>query len=401
MTSSATPVLGMARDASLACAGALAVGGRPVSSLNMVFLLGGLGVGGAERQAMALAASLHRRGERVHVLALEDGPLGEAARSDGVPLTVLGRPFGFSPATLPRLGRFLRYTAPDVVYAFLEVQWLLALAAARTNRGTRVVLGLRTSRYERGRSTLRERVVFDLVRRSARQADLLIANSTSGLASFNAQCGVLVPGMVVPNGIDASALRQRVTAGNGVREAWGIPDGSTVVGHVGRLDPVKNHELLLDAFARLARSDSRLWLVCVGQGTIERRTTLVRRAERLGIASRVVFAGRRHDLADVYATFDVLALSSIREGFPNVVAEAMACGVPAVVTDTGAAGEIVGELGEVVSEAGAEAFAAGLHALLRRTSSTLSDACRSLVSERFTIDRSADRTLDAFQSLFR
>jgi glycosyltransferase involved in cell wall biosynthesis len=164
---------------------------------------------------------------------------------------------------------------------------------------------------------------------------------------------------------------------------------------------VKNHELLIDAFARLASNDPHVWLVCVGQGTTERRAVLAQRVEQSGIASRVVFAGPRDDLANVYAAFDVLALSSICEGFPNVVAEAMACGVPAVVSDTGAAGEIVGEIGLVVSEPGVTAFADGLQALLQRTSSTLSDACRKRIAELYTIDRSADRTLGAFESLFK
>jgi glycosyltransferase involved in cell wall biosynthesis len=172
-----------------------------------------------------------------------------------------------------------------------------------------------------------------------------------------------------------------------------------VVGHVGRLDPVKNHEMLIEAFARASQQDQRLRLVCIGEGDPARVAVLHALAKRLEVNDRVTFAGRRSDLAAVYSALDVLALTSVREGFPNVVAESMLCGIPAVVTDTGAAAEIVGSLGEVVPCGDVSLFAAGLQRVIRRRSSALSARCRLRILADFTLDRSAALTSAALQSL--
>lgn len=370
------------------------------SELTMVFLLGGLDVGGAERQAIALATALHRRGERVHLVAMQDGPLRAVAEQAGVPVHVVGRPFDFSPAALPQLIACLHSIAPDVIYAFLEVQWLLALAASSTMRNTRTVLGLRTSQYGSSTLGLRDRALFRLVRRAVAHADLLIANSPEGLTDFAAHCPTMPAGFIVPNGIDVTTLAPLPAAAGALRRAWNIPADALIVGHVGRLDRVKDHEMLIDAFGDLARSDPRLWLVCVGDGTRERRNQLMAHARRAAVAARVLFTGPRSDLAAVYSAFDVLALSSLREGFPNVVAEAMACGVPAVVTRTGASAQIVGALGEVVAAGDRAAFASALVRILERRSPALSAACRIRMLDSYTLDRCAEHTMDAFRTLF-
>ncbi|MBL0170012.1 MAG: glycosyltransferase [Gemmatimonadaceae bacterium] len=373
-----------------------AEGERP---LTILMLLGGLGVGGAEHQAIALAGSLQRRGHAVHIVALADGPLRQIVEAEGLSLDVLVRPLAFSPAAIPALARVIRRTAPDVLYAFLDVQWLMALAARTLAPRVRVVLGLRSSQYFQQVDGARDRAVRQLTRRFARFADLLIANSLAGLNDFNRLASRAPYGMVVPNGIDPARFSPDPVGRRVIRASWSVSPSDIVIGHVGRLDPVKHHELLLDAFARLAGNDPRVKLVCVGEGSAARLEVLRDAATRHGIADRVSFIGGRSDLSAVYSAFDVLALSSAREGFPNVVAEAMLCGVPAVVTDTGASAEIVGSLGDVSPCGDAASFAAGLARVIARRSPALSARCRLRILADFTLDRSAALTCAAFQSL--
>jgi len=370
----------------------------------VVFLVGSLGIGGAERQAIAIAGELKRMGNRVAIISLADGPLRQMVVLEGVELHVVGRTFGFSPAAVNPLARLLRTISPDVVYAFLEVQWLLALAAVRINSRHRsprpkVVFGLRTGSYRKPTAGVRQRTVHELACRGAAHADLLIANSSSGLEDFRSRCHGSPPGVVIPNGIDVSTLAPAPHAGAALRASWGIASDALVIGHVGRLSEVKDHETLIDSFALLAATDIDARLVCVGEGTETRRQSLVQRAETNGIADRVRFTGARSDLAAVYSAFDVLALSSVREGFANVIAEAMACGVPAVVTDTGASREIVGEFGEVVPVGNAHEFATAVHRLLSRRSPALALACRQRILDNYTLQHCASLTLDAFASL--
>jgi len=109
--------------------------------------------------------------------------------------------------------------------------------------------------------------------------------------------------------------------------AWG--GGGPRILTVGNLKPVKNHPLLLRAFAALGRPEARLMLL--GQGRNE--AALRALADSLGIGDRVIFAGFHPDPAPFYATADLFVLSSDHEGFGNVIVEALSCGLPVVSTD--------------------------------------------------------------------
>ena len=367
--------------------------------LSIVMLLGGLGVGGAEVQAIALAGALQRRGHRVHIVSLADGPLRSAVARESLPLEVLTRPLSISPAAVPALANVFRRLKPDVVYAFLDVQWLLALAARVLAPGPRIVFGLRSSQYYTHHADARTRVVGQLIRRVAGFADLLVANSAAGLDDFRRRAPASPRGIVVSNGIDQHRFAPDKTGRAALRRDWSLPADALVIGHVGRLDEVKNHEMLIDAFSEIAHADPNAWLVCVGDGSPARVACLQDHAQRLEVNDRVRFAGRRTDLSAVYSAMDVLALTSKREGFPSVVAEAMLCGVPAVVTDTGAAAEIVGGLGEVVPADDTAAFVAALRRLISRRSAALSARCRFRILANYTLDHCAALTRAAFQML--
>jgi glycosyltransferase involved in cell wall biosynthesis len=374
------------------------------SPLRVAILLGGLGVGGAETQAIALAAELQRDGHAIELITLADGPLRAAVESHQLVLHVLSRVGGMALTAVPSLTRQLAASTPHVVYAFLEVQWLLALAAASrlpTTQRPRVVLGLRTSAYDARPAQFKARVVRTLAQRATPRAQLLIANSYAGLDSYRTLVPGAPAGVVVPNGIDVARFAPSSSSRAQWRRRWSIPAEATIVGHVGRLDPVKDHELLLRAFALACADDNACHLVCVGHGEPARVAALEHLAETLGIAHRVHLVGGQSDTSTLYPAFDVLALTSRREGFPNVVAEAMACGVPAIVTDSGASADIVAGFGEVVPVGAVDAFANGLFRLLARRSATLAQDSRTHIATHFSLGAAASRTAAALQSLFQ
>jgi len=137
-----------------------------------------------------------------------------------------------------------------------------------------------------------------------------------------------------------------------------------LIGRVGRLEPVKGYPLFLTAAAEVARSRAATRFVCVGSGPDDYARWLRDQAQALGLAERLVWAGARADMPAVYSALDVAVSTSEREGFPNVVAEAMACGVPCVVTDVGDSARIVGEYGEVVPPGDPAAMSAAMGRLL-------------------------------------
>lgn len=133
-------------------------------------------------------------------------------------------------------------------------------------------------------------------------------------------------------GIDLDPFREPVPE-DVVRREMGLPTSAFVVGHVGKMVEVKNHDLLLQVFAEILGREPEAWLLLVGDGPL--RSGLEERAVRLGVRDRVVFAGLREDVPRLMqAAMDVFVLPSLHEGLPVAAVEAQAAGLPTVISDS-------------------------------------------------------------------
>jgi glycosyltransferase involved in cell wall biosynthesis len=363
--------------------------GRP----RVLFLIRSLARGGAERQLVALAAALRRSGWEVSVACFYAGGAfqQELARAN-VPVIDLRKRGRWDVAGfLWRLRRVLRENAPDVVHGYLTVGNLLSLLAKLVNRRTRVLWGVRSSYIDRTRYDWMSRLTFKLSCRLARLADGIIVNSWAGAAHHAALGYPRERISVVPNGIDTKRFRFDAGGRARLRSEWGVPDDALLVGLVGRLDPMKDHPTFLKAAAILARHDSRWRFVCVGGGDSEYARTLRSLAGAAGLEERLIWAGPRDDMPAVYSAFDIAASTSYGEGFPNTIAEAMACSRPCVVTDVGDSARIVGPCGAVVAARNPAAFATGIETtgkLLTKQdgSGDLQASARARIEETFALD---------------
>ena len=134
-----------------------------------------------------------------------------------------------------------------------------------------------------------------------------------------------------------------------LREALGVAPDALLVGMIARFDPVKRHDLFLAAVAAAARSGLDVHAVLAGTGVTAANPALARLVDGGDLGRRVHLLGERQDVERIMPALDVLvSASGWAEGFPNVVGEAMACGVPCLVTDTGDSAAIVGDGGVVV-----------------------------------------------------
>ncbi len=169
---------------------------------------------------------------------------------------------------------------------------------------------------------------------------------------------------VVPLGLELEPFGalDRPTMRAAARRALGLGADEPVVGIVGRLVPIKHHELLLDALAVLNRRPGVPPVRCLVVGSGEREAELKARAASAGVADRITWLGWRTDLPPLYAAMDVLALTSRDEGTPVAILEALASGTPVVARGVGGVPEVLeeGRLGTLVAEADPEGFAAAL-----------------------------------------
>jgi glycosyltransferase involved in cell wall biosynthesis len=265
-----------------------------------------------------------------------------------------------------RLGRFVKRFGPHVIYGYMGPGHLAALLFGRL-RGARVVWAVRASNMDLASYGWLERVSFWLECRLASLADLIIANSEAGRKYAIEQGFPEDKTAVVLNGIDTATFRPDTAGRARLRAAWRVGPEATLVGIVARLDPMKDHRNFLAAAARLAKTRNDLRFVCIGDGPEPYRSELEALAGELGLNRELIWAGAQADVTAAYGALDIaVSASAFGEGFSNVIGEAMACGVPCVVTDVGDSAQIVGDAGEVVPPGDPSALAAGVMRLLDR-----------------------------------
>jgi glycosyltransferase involved in cell wall biosynthesis len=370
--------------------------------MRVALLAHSLDVGGSERQLTTLAVGLRRKGHDVVTFVLKGGGALEHELHEGeVPVEAVDsvRPW-YGRRALRGLLLSLRAWEPDIVHSYLVVPNILLATLRPALRRARLVWGVRAS--EADANYAMSRAAFALTKALARVPDLVIANSEAA-RRFHLEQGYPAHTMtVIENGIDTDRYRRDAAGASRLRADWGIPASARLVGMVARLDPVKNHPSFVRAAGEVARTDRATRFVCVGPAPGPQRAALERLAGEVGLGDRFVWINERKNLAEVYSALDVCCLASRSEGFPNVVAEAMACCTPCVVADVGDAAAIVDGTGVVVARNCPAALATGLQELLSLPGEerrALGDAARQRIVTRYSAHSLVERTERALQGL--
>jgi glycosyltransferase involved in cell wall biosynthesis len=368
--------------------------------LKVLFLIRSLNVGGAERQLVNLANGLHQRGHDVAVAVFyANGPLEKELVDAGVSVVALQKAGRWD--VLPfmmRLGCVVRSVRPQVIYGFLGMPNILTIFLKPFFPHIRMVWGVRASDVDLDRYDWLARLGYRVECRLSTFADLIICNSRAGL-EYAARNGFPRQKMrVIPNGINTEHFKPDADAGKEARLNWGVKENEILIGLPARLDPMKDHPTFLRAAAMLAKDRSDVRFVCVGDGAEAYRNDLHRLAIELGLDRCLIWAGIRSDMPAVYSALDIAVSSSSSEGFSNTIAEAMACGVPCVVTDAGDSATIVGECGTVVPSGSPAALYEGIKMLMTKLGSDMSNAARTSLVRRFSIEALVDDTVSAIES---
>jgi glycosyltransferase involved in cell wall biosynthesis len=351
--------------------------------------------GGGERHVASLLEAFRDRPAHLSLAVFAEGRLADEARRLGTPVHLVRKRFRGDPLPLWGLVRLIRRHRFDVVHTHMISGNVYGRLAARLARAPALVT---TLHYIDRRAlpflpSALQRLFFDGDIRMSAMCDRVVTTSEHmrrTLIARGMDGGKLV---TILNGINLDEASPDRAAVERARGDLGLPAGLPVVGIVGRLVPVKNHELFLRAARRVLDRGVAAHFVVVGDGPLRRE--LERRAAELGLAGRVTFAGFRSDVMTLLGLFDLCALTSHSETSAYAVSEPMAVGRPVVATAVGGVPELIdhGMDGWLCPPGDEAALADGLCALLgdRARASAMGERAARKVRERLSLRAMAER----------
>lgn len=299
-------------------------------------LLHSLTVGGAEVLAARLVRRLRDRYRFVFACLDQLGTLGEELRAEGFVVEVFDRRPGIDARCMRRLQRFWRREKVELVHAHQYTPFFYALAARGLRRRPPALF------TEHGRwfpdYPRRKRIVFN--RLMLRRRDRVVAVGDSVRRALVENEGIPDNRIQrIYNGVDFSAFRGAPMERAALRKRLGFALDDLLIVQVARLDPLKDHATAIRAIRRVAAQRANARLVLVGEGP--ERETIEAEIKRRGVQPHVRLLGLRSDVADLLHASDLFLLTSISEGIPVTLIEAMAAGLPIVSTDVGGVTEVV------------------------------------------------------------
>lgn len=372
----------------------------------IVHIIVGLSNGGAESVLQRLVAVDQNSDNQHHIISLMGrGVYADRLEQTGACVHTLNFPRGgVTLAGMVKLFRLMRQIQPDVLQTWMYHADMIGGLIARLAGVRAIAWGIRHANLDPAHNS---RTTLAIVRLCASVSGWLprkIVSCSEQATRVHQAVGYCANKFIqIPNGYNLAHLRPDSGARAAVRAELGLADNAFVLGMVARFDVQKDHRNLIQALGLLKRDGMAFVCVLVGVGMDSANTTLRTWITEAGVADNVRLLGPRTDVPAVMNALDVHVLSSLGEAFPNVLAEAMACGTPCVTTNVGDAAVIVDNHGWVVAPQDAGALANGLlqaHASLaggRLAWQARQAACRAHIMANFELEQMCQRYRQAWQ----
>jgi len=371
----------------------------------VVHIITGLSSGGAEITLYKLLSRVNReRFSAVVVSLIDRGTLGDRIEALGIPVHTIGmKPGMLTPTAIWRLLHTVRQLKPDLVQGWMYHGNLAAqLSSIFLLHKVPVLWSIHNSIYS---LTFEKKMTASVIRLGASLSkfpnNIVFVSRTSksqhetlGYCSQNS--------CVIPNGFDTSLFIPSVAARLAVRSELGLSKKTFLIGIIGRYHPMKDHANFLQAAALLLKNRPNVHFLLVGQQVERENQVLNQLIQELRLFEQIHLLGERSDIPRLTAALDIACSSSYSEAFPNVIGEAMSCGVPCVVTDVGDSSWIVGNTGRVVPSRNPEALANAwkeLFDLDSETRETLGKAARKRIIECFAMDSFVNKYEELYESV--
>ena len=360
----------------------------------LLHIITGLSTGGAERMLYNLLSKTDRlRFEPIVISLMDHGTLGDRIQQElEIPVYTLNLKRGLpTPAAILHLTSLVNRLKPDLIQGWMYHGNLAAqLASVVCIPKIPVVWSIHHSINSLASE---KRMTQNIIRFSS-----IISKSSAQIAFVSQKSKFQHQALgycsenscVIPNGFDTSLFLPSVQARGSVREELGLPENSFLIGLIARYHPMKDHANFLRAAAKLLKDFPEVNFILAGSEVNQANQTLSQLIDKLGIANQTRLLGERNDIPRLTAALDLLtSASAYGEAFPLVVGEAMACGVPCVVTDVGDSAMLVGNTGRVVPLRNSEALANAWKELINLGTDgrqALGKAARAKILESFSLE---------------
>lgn len=364
---------------------------------RILHIITGLGTGGAEASLFRVIRGTRDPLQHAVVSLTTRGTFADDLEAIGVRVSALGLARGqVSWSALHSLRTIARHERPDVIQGWMYHASLAASILSLTSRERWPVLwNVRHALDAWDSESPKLRWLIQLMARFSAQPRAVVYNSSRSAKQHEARGYATARTVVIHNGVDTDRLSPDLATRAATRQALGIPADAVVIGKIARVDPIKDHETFLRVAANLVKHDETVHFLLAGTGTEAGATAQPSRMDAViaqltsevpALAGRLWRCGERRDIAAIYNACDIVMLTSRAEGSPNAVAEAMSCGVPAIVTDVGDAGQLVGASGIVAPVGDVVALATAALNLARETSrrNALGKAARARIQMHYS-----------------
>ena len=369
--------------------------------IRVCHIITGLYTGGAEMMLYRLLAATDRcRYEPTVISLIDQGAVGERIRALDIPVHTLelNRSSGILAGPV-RLLSLLRSLQPDLIQGWMY-HGNLAATFAGFLTGAPTVWGIHYSLYDPASERLGSRAIIELSRWLSGRPTATVYVSHISAEQHAAHGFQDRDRRIIPNGFDGEVHRPDTASRDRFRAEIGAHESEFLVGLIARYHPMKDHANLLRAASTLTGLSPRIRWVLAGPGVDASNAELTGMISELGLSEHTHLLGERSDTPAILTGLDLLCMSSSHgEAFPMVVGEAMASGLPCVVTDVGDAAWLVGDTGWVVPPRNSEALAAALTEAWALGSTARAErgrAARQRVLERFSLAA----TTTAYQNLY-
>lgn len=370
--------------------------------MKITHIITGLAAAGAETTLYHLLAAMDRQEYQNEVISLTDrGATAARIEGLGVPVRALAMMRSVpNPLAIRRIAKILRRSRPHIVHTWMYHSNLLGGLAAQAAGGIPVIWGIHHSKID-SRDT--KRFTVWTVRACAwfsRQLPVRIICCANSSELAHIQLGFDSQKMeVIYNGIDSELFQPNPEARRSLRSRLGVSPDALLIGMAGRLHRHKDHKNFFAAARLLHREFPNVHFVLCGEAIVPENSKLSDEVAD-GLQGCCHLMGLQRDMPAFYSGLDIAANSSLSEAFPLAVGEAMACGIPCVVTDVGDSPAIVGDTGRIVPPQQPALMASAWRELIQAGAETrqiLGQAARERVVTHFSVTQFAQR----HQSLYR